>query len=87
MSEEKEAAKIEAARKSILMKILNKDAYERLSRVKLSNSSVATQLELYLVQVYQTGQLRETITDEKLKQILSVLVGEKKETKIKKKRK
>ena len=70
-----------------MMKILTKDAFERLSRVKISNPSVATQLELYLTQVYQTGQLNDTITDEKLKQILSVLVGEKKETKIKKKRK
>ena len=87
MNEAKEAAKIEAGRKSILMKILSKDAYERLSRVKISNPAVAVQLEMYLIQVYQTGQLTDSISDEKLKQILNVLVGQKKETKIKKKKK
>ncbi len=83
MNEEQEAAELEAAKKSLLMKILTKDAYERLGRVRMSNSMVAAQLELYLIQVYQSGQLAGSITDEKLKQILSVLTTDKKKTKIK----
>ncbi len=85
MTNEREIAELEAAKKTMLMKILTKDAYERLGRVRISNSLVAAQLELYLIQVYQSGQLTETITEEKLKQILSILVGEKKKTKIKRK--
>ena len=85
MSKEMEAAELEAAKKTMLMKILTKGAYERLGRVRISSPLVAAQLELYLIQVYQSGQLTETITEEKLKQILNVIVGEKKKTKIKRK--
>jgi programmed cell death protein 5 len=75
-------AQLEAMKKEILRKILSKDALERLGRVKLANPILALQLETYLVQLYQTGQLKEIVTDEKLKQILNMLV-EKKEWKIK----
>jgi programmed cell death protein 5 len=77
-------AQIEAIKKQMLSKILTKDAAERLGRVRLGNPMLASQLELYLIQLYQSGQLRETIDDEKLKQILNVLV-EKRQTKIKRK--
>lgn len=76
-----DAAQLEAAKKAILRKILTKEAFERLGRVRVANPILAAQLELYLVQVFQTGQLRESIDDDKLKQILSVLT-EKKKTRI-----
>lgn len=79
-----QVAEIEAAKKVILRKIMTKEALERLGRVKLANPLIASQLELYLVQVYQSGQLKETIDDKKLKEILNVLT-EKKKTKIKRK--
>ena len=73
-----QAAELEAAKKMVLRKVLTKDALERLSRVRIANPVVASQLELYLVQVYQSGQLKETIDDAKLKHILSVLTEQKK---------
>jgi len=75
-------AEFEAIKKDILRKILTKEAMERLGRVRLANPVVATQLEMYLFQLSQTGQLREMIDDAKLKQILSVLLPTRK-TKIK----
>lgn len=78
-----QAADFEAMKKTLLRKILTKEALERLGRVKIANPLLASQLELYLVQVFQSGQLKETITDEKLKQILSVLTPQK-QIKIKK---
>jgi programmed cell death protein 5 len=75
----------EALKKEILRKILTKNALERLGRIKLANPVLATQLELYLFQVYQSGQLKGSIDDRKLKQILSVLVPKKRKTKIKRK--
>jgi len=77
---------VEAANKELMKKILTRDAMERLSRVKISSPVIATQLESYLVHVYQNGQLDGKINDNKLKQILEVLTP-KKETKIKRKRK
>ena len=75
---------LEAVKKEALRKILDKDAFERLSRVKMANPMLASQLEIYLIQLYQSGQLNETITDEKLKNILDTLT-EKKKTNIRRK--
>ena len=83
-----QAVEMDAVKKNALRKILTADALERLNRVKLANPSVAAQLEMYLVQVYQTGQLKERVSDAQLKQILSVLAEGKKsraKTKIKRK--
>ena len=77
-------AEFEALKKETLRKILTKEALERLGRVKLANPIVASQLEIYLFQLSQTGQLKETIDDAKLKHILSVLMPFKK-TKIRRK--
>jgi len=65
-------------KKAVLRKILTKDAFERLSRVKLANPTVALQLESYLIQAYNKDQLRGMIDDNKLKQILVILTPEKK---------
>jgi len=78
------AAEFEALKKETLRKILTKEALERLGRVKLANPIVANQLEIYLFQLSQTGQLKETIDDAKLKHILNVLMPVKK-TKIRRK--
>ena len=69
---------MEMAKKNILRKVLSKEAFERLSRAKLGNPLISSQLEAYLVQLYQTGQLNETIDDNKLKEILTVLTAKKK---------
>ena len=75
---------IEGMKKTILTKILTKEAYERLSRVRSVNPMLANQVDLYLLQTYQTGRLTDPITDEKLKEILKLL-SEKKDFSIKRK--
>ncbi len=79
------AAQLEAAKKVMLAKVLDKAAMERLGRVRLANPSLAMQLEAYLLQLSQSGQLKEQINDEKLKKILDVVTEKKKATKIKRK--
>ncbi len=71
-------AQFEALKKEVIRKILTKEALERLGRVKIANPLIATQLEIYLFQLYQSGQLKEIIDDKKLKQILKVLIPDKK---------
>ena len=82
MNQQDQIAEFEKMKQEILRKILSKEAAERLGRVRLGNPVIATQLELYLVQMYQTGNISDKITDEQLKKILEVL-STKKEMKIK----
>jgi programmed cell death protein 5 len=82
---ENEPPEFEAMKKEALRKILTKEALERIGRIRVANPLIATQLEMYLFQLFQTGKLTETIDDSKLKQILEVLVPEKKKIKIKRK--
>ena len=80
-----EIQQFEDMKKDALRKVLSKSAFERLGRVKLANPVLASQLEMYLLQAYQAGQLKGNIDDKKLKQILNILVPKKRKTKIKRK--
>jgi programmed cell death protein 5 len=82
-NEIEELQKMEELKKSILTKILSKQALERLSRIKLVKPDLADQLELYLVQLYQQGKLKK-VSDEELKQILETLSSKKRYKIIKK---
>jgi programmed cell death protein 5 len=82
---ENDMAEFEAMKKDIMRKILTKEALERIGRIRVANPLVATQLEMYLLQLFQSGKLRDTIDDAKLKQILEVLIPDRKKTKIKRK--
>lgn len=75
---------MEEALKTIMSQVLDRKAKERLSNLKLVKPEIATQLELYLAQLFQSGQLKERITDEQLVMILRKLT-EKRETKIRRK--
>jgi programmed cell death protein 5 len=71
--------------KKITSQILEPKARERLSNLKLVKPDMALQLEVYLVQLYQAGQLRGKVTEAQLIAILSKLGGPKKDFKIKRK--
>ncbi|MBI4017533.1 MAG: hypothetical protein HY366_01150 [Candidatus Aenigmarchaeota archaeon] len=73
---------VEKLKKEMLRKILTKEALERLSRVRLANAMLASQLELTLVQMVQSGQVRGQLTDEQLRGILDTLTAKKKKTTI-----
>lgn len=68
-----EAQEIERLKRQLLTSILTKEAFERLGRVRAVNPNLAAQVELYLIQVYQTGKIKELITDAKMKEILKAL--------------
>lgn len=75
---------MEEVLKTVMSQVLDQKAKERLSNLKLVKPEIATQLEMYLAQLYQSGQLKERITDEQLVMILRKLT-EKRETKIRRK--
>jgi programmed cell death protein 5 len=61
--------------KSALLQIMEPAARERLANLKLTKPQVAQQLELYLVQLYMSGQLRTRITEQQVIQILQKLTA------------
>jgi programmed cell death protein 5 len=69
---------LEKLKKVVMRKILTKEAIERLGRIRLVKPELATQLELYLLQAYQSGEIKTIIDDAKLKQILDTIVKKKK---------
>jgi len=68
----------------IKMQVLDAKARERLANLKLVKPELATQLEIYLAQLYQSGQIRGRISDEQMVAILKK-ISEKKEFRIKRK--
>lgn len=76
--QEKMEEEMEKRRKQELRKVLTKDAMERLGRVRVANEEVATQLETYLVRLSQAGQIKNKVTEDKLKQILKSIKEEQK---------
>ena len=75
---------IEEMKKVLLGKILNKEAHERLSRVRMVDPNLASQVDLHLLTAYQSGRLQNSVTDGELREILKVL-HTKKQFKIKRK--
>lgn len=59
--------------KIITSKILDAKARERLNNLKVVKPEIAMQLEMYLAQLYQLGQLQCKITDEQMVMILKKL--------------
>ncbi len=82
----KQMEQIEAMKKKLLGQILTKEAYERLGRVRFANPDLAAQAELYLLQVYQTGKLGKSVTDEQMTEILRQLSPEKREFRLNRRR-
>jgi programmed cell death protein 5 len=71
-------------RSSILSQILLPDAADRLGRIRLVKESRATDIENRLIMLARTGQLRQKVTEEQLKELLGAVAeqNEKEEQKI-----
>ncbi|OYT41907.1 MAG: hypothetical protein B6U86_01565 [Candidatus Altiarchaeales archaeon ex4484_43] len=75
-------AEIEAQIRIIIKKILTPEARERLANIRIARPDFARQIEILLIQLYQTGRLPKQITDEQLKEMLEKLRSKKREIKI-----
>ncbi|MFH1237068.1 MAG: DNA-binding protein [Candidatus Aenigmatarchaeota archaeon] len=78
----KQMQQMEAMKKQLLGKMLSKEAYERLGRVRFANPELAAQAEMYLLQVYQTGRLG-MVSDAQMKEILKLLTSGRRDFSIK----
>jgi len=83
---EQEARKQQEAdqRAHILSQILTPEAADRLGRIRLVKESRATDIENRLIMLARTGQIRQKVSEEQLKEILGAVAeqSEKEESKI-----
>ncbi|KAG2007882.1 hypothetical protein GB937_008242 [Aspergillus fischeri] len=64
----------EAERRSaILNQILEPEAADRLGRIRLVKESRAIDVENRLIMLAQTGQIRQKVTEEQLKELLNAI--------------
>ncbi|MEM5829467.1 MAG: DNA-binding protein [Candidatus Aenigmatarchaeota archaeon] len=70
--------KMDEMKKIILKRILSKEAMERIARVKLVKPELINELELYLIQLYQAGKIKEEISEDQIRMILEKLAGRRK---------
>jgi programmed cell death protein 5 len=76
----------EEMKRQLMSRLLTKEAFERLGRVRSVNPQLASTAELYLLQLHQAGQISPPMGEEQLKQILGAISGaENKEFSIKRK--
>ena len=72
----------EETRKTILRAILTPEARQRLNTLKMARPEIVEQIENQLIILAQSGRLRNKITDEQLKELLSRLIPKRRDIKI-----
>ncbi len=82
--QQQQMAEAQQALKAIMSQILEPKARERLANLKVVKPELAMQLEMYLAQLAQSGQIQSKLTDDQIVLILRKL-SEKKEINIKRK--
>lgn len=67
---EDQRKQIDIQKQAILRRILDPEARDRLGNIRIANPSIAESVEMQLIQLAQSGRLREVITDAMLRDIL-----------------
>ncbi|MGA1821012.1 MAG: DNA-binding protein [Thermoplasmatota archaeon] len=70
---EREREKIEEQKNQILIRIMTRDAKERLNRLRMAYPEMAGLVENQLIMLYRAGRLPGEIDDETLKKLLAKL--------------
>ncbi|KAF3482336.1 uncharacterized protein GIQ15_05095 [Arthroderma uncinatum] len=81
-SDDDQRSKENEARQSILSQILLPEAADRLGRIRLVKESRATDIENRLIMLARSGQLRQKVTEDQLKELLNAVAENKEEKKI-----
>ena len=82
LEEETRKKEFEEQKKAALRQILTNEARERLGRIKAARPEVAENIENQLIMFAQSGQLKNKINDEQLRELLSKLIPKKRDIKI-----
>ena len=83
LEEEARKKEFDEQKKAALRQILTTEARERLGRIKIARPDVAENIENQLIMFAQSGQLKNKINDEQLRELLSKIIPKKRDIKIK----
>ncbi len=78
----RQQAEAEAMKQKALMMLLDPEARQRLTNIKMVKPELATAVENYLFNAATTGRLNRALTDQELKQILINIQQPKRDFKI-----
>ena len=81
-TEQEKREQLESAKRVLLRRVLDPEARQRLSNLRMVRPDFAQQLELQLIQLAQSGRVDLPISDEQLRQILYELQSKRRETRI-----
>ena len=80
--EESRKRELEAARQRVLLSLLDVQARQRLTNIRLVKPDLAAAVENYIINAASSGRLNRPLSDEELKQILSSIQQPKRDFKI-----
>ncbi len=83
LEEEARKKEFDEQKKAALRQILTTEARERLGRIKIARPDAAENIENQLIMFAQSGQLKNKINDEQLRELLSKMIPKKRDIKIK----
>ncbi|MCX6767355.1 MAG: hypothetical protein NTY90_01310 [Candidatus Micrarchaeota archaeon] len=72
----------EMQRRAMLKQVLDGAAFERMTRIRMSNPELYLKIFKLLIYLYQNGQLKATVGEEELKALAAKLVEKKHEPSI-----
>lgn len=73
LAQQQAAQQMEEQKKSLLLRVLETDAYERAMMVRISSPETYERLVSVLAQLYQSGQLKGKLSEAQLRAVLSKL--------------
>lgn len=77
----------ELQKRQVLKSILDSDAYERMSNIRIANAAMYDQLVMLLMQLVQSGRVSGKVTDAQLRSLLDRIQARRHEPNITFKRK
>jgi programmed cell death protein 5 len=81
-AQKEELAQAQTQIKQILTQILEPEARARLTNIKMAKPDYGAQIEVLLIQLAQSGQIKGKISDAQLKALLAKITKPKKDFKI-----
>jgi len=79
---ENQRQQVESQKQAILRQIMEPAARDRLSNIRLANPEFANSIEMQLIQLAQSGRLRQMVSDAMLKDILRQIAPQQREINI-----
>ncbi|CAD6492127.1 MAG: DNA-binding protein [Candidatus Argoarchaeum ethanivorans] len=80
--QEQTAVKIDARKQEAMRQTLTPEARERLNTLKMTKPELVEQIELQLIQLAQSGKIKNKIDDAQLKKLLNQMMPVKRDMRI-----